>query len=161
MPECSTLLLLLHPLCTWTCEQLMFVSSYTVDTGEPITVKGIKLSAENGKIGAGKSASLTVETTGTSPVYKWFKSGKPLTDGTVYNGATKATLQIEKATVNQSGKYWCEVSNDKSPKKISAQVNLDVSKSRNDFSAFYRSHTSGSLINTVKLSMIMYLPHPD
>ena len=78
----------------------------------------------------GKSASLTVEATGTSPVYKWFKNGKPVTDGTVYNGATKSTLQIENATADQSGRYWCEISNDKSPKKIptSSQVNLDVSK---------------------------------
>ena len=113
----------------------------------------------------GKSASLTVEATGTSPVYKWFKSGKPLTDSAVYKGTTKATLQIEEATVDQSGKYWCEVSNDESPKKVptSSQVNLDVSKSRNDFSAFYRSHTvmshavvaSSTPSKTFKRSMII------
>ena len=91
----------------------------------------IKCSPEEGKIGVGKSASLTVEATGTSPAYKWFKSGKSLTDSTVYKGTTKATLQIEEATVDQTGRYWCEVSNDKSPKKIptSSTVNLDVSKS--------------------------------
>ena len=100
---------------------------YTV---EPVTIKSITLFPEEGKIGVGKSASLTVEATGTSPVYKWFKSGKPLTDSTVYKGTTKSTLQIEEATVDQSGNYCCEVRNDKSPKKapVSSEVSLDISK---------------------------------
>ena len=34
-------------------------------TVEPITIKGIQLSPEDGKISAGKSASLTVDVTGT------------------------------------------------------------------------------------------------
>ena len=98
---------------------------------EPIVITTIKCSPEEGKIGVRKSASLAVEATGTSPAYKWFRNGVPLTDSSVYKGTTKATLQIEEATADQSGKYWCEVSNDKSPKKVptSSQVNLDVSKS--------------------------------
>ena len=79
----------------------------------------------------GKSASLTVEVTGTSPTYKWFRndSEEPLTDGAVYKGTTTATLHIEEATTELSGDYWCEVSNEISPKEKSSSVHLDVSKS--------------------------------
>ena len=98
---------------------------------EPITIGGITISLEDGKIGIGKSTSLTVEATGTNPVYKWFKSGKPLVESTFYKGTTKATLHIEEVTADLTGDYWCEVSNVKSPKKVptSSQVFLDVSKS--------------------------------
>ena len=79
----------------------------------------------------GKSASLTVEVTGTSPVYKWFRSRVFLTDSAVYKGTTTATLHIEEATTELSGDYWCEVSNETSPDTIlrSPTVHLDVSKS--------------------------------
>ena len=79
----------------------------------------------------GKSASLTVEVTGTSPVYKWFRGGVSLTDSTVYKGTTTATLHIKEATTELSGNYRCEVSNETSPDKIlrSPTVHLDVSKS--------------------------------
>ena len=81
----------------------------------------------------GKSASLTVEVTGTSPTYKWFRndSEEPLTDGAVYKDTTKATLRIEEAITELSGNYWCEVSNETSPDTIlkSPSVHLDVSKS--------------------------------
>ena len=78
----------------------------------------------------GKSASLTVEVTGTSPTYKWFRSDSevPLTGSAVYKGTT-ATLHIQEATTDLSGNYWCEVSNEISPKEKSASVYLDVSKS--------------------------------
>ena len=79
----------------------------------------------------GKSASLTVEATGTSPTYKWFRndSEEPLTDGAVFKDTTTATLHIEEATAELSGNYWCEVSNEMSPKEKSSSVHLDVSKS--------------------------------
>ena len=79
----------------------------------------------------GKSAGLTVEVTGTSPTYKWFRnaSEEPLTDSAVYKGTTTATLHIEEATTELSGNYWCEVSNEISPKEKSSSVYLDVSKS--------------------------------
>ena len=79
----------------------------------------------------GKSASLTVEVMGTSPVYKWFRSRVFLTDRAVYKGTTTATLHIEEATTELSGDYWCEVSNETSPDTIlrSPTVHLDVSKS--------------------------------
>ena len=79
----------------------------------------------------GKFASLTVEVTGTSPTYKWFRndSEEPLTDSAVYKGTTTATLHIEEAATEQSGNYWCEVSNEISPKEKSSSVYLDVSKS--------------------------------
>ena len=79
----------------------------------------------------GESASLTVEVTGTSPVYKWFRGRVSLTDSTVYKDTTKDTLHIEGATTDLSGEYWCEVSNEISPDKIlrSPPVHLDVSKS--------------------------------
>ena len=80
-----------------------------------------------------KSASLTVEVTGTSPTYKWFRndSKEPLTDSAVYKGTTTATLHIEEATTELSGDYWCEVSNETSPDTFlrSPRVHLDVSKS--------------------------------
>ena len=79
----------------------------------------------------GKSASVTVEVTGTSPTYKWFRndSEEPLTDSAVYKDTTTATLHIEEATSELSGNYWCEVSNKISPKEKSSSVHLDVSKS--------------------------------
>ena len=79
----------------------------------------------------GKSASLTVEVTGTSPTYKWFRndSEEHLTDSAVYKDTTTATLHIEEATTDLSGYYWCEVSNEISPKEKSSSVHLDVSKS--------------------------------
>ena len=77
----------------------------------------------------GKSASLTVEATGTSPIYKWFRNGVSLTDSAVYNGTTKVTLHIDKATTELSEKYWCEVSNEMSAKELSSHIYLDVSKS--------------------------------
>ena len=93
----------------------------------------IKLAPEDGKISVGKSASLTVQVTGTSPVYKWFRndSEEPLTDSTVYKDTTTATLHIKGATTELSGDYWCEVSNEISPDTIlrSPSVHLDVSKS--------------------------------
>ena len=79
----------------------------------------------------GNSASLTVEVTGTSPTYKWFRndSEKPLTDSAVYKDTTTATLCIKEATTELSGIYWCEVRNEISPNKKSSSVHLDVSKS--------------------------------
>ena len=79
----------------------------------------------------GKSASLTVEATGTSPTYKWFRndSEEPLTDSAVYKDTTTATLHIKEATTELSGNYWCEVSNKISTKEKSSPVHLDVSKS--------------------------------
>ena len=79
----------------------------------------------------GKSAFITVEATGTSPVYKWFKSGKPLVESTFCKGTTEATLHIEEGTASLSGNYWCEVSNVKSPKKVpkSQSVQLDIGQS--------------------------------
>ena len=104
---------------------------WLLPTVEPITIGGIKISPEDGKIGIGKSASLTVEATGSKPVYKWFKSGKPLVESTFYKGTTKATLHIEEVTADLTGDYWCEVSNVKSHKKVptSSQVYLVISKS--------------------------------
>ena len=79
----------------------------------------------------GKSASLTVKVTGTSPTYKWFRndSEEPLTDSPVYKDPTTATLHIKEATTELSGKYWCEVCNAISPKEKSSSVHLDVRKS--------------------------------
>ena len=79
----------------------------------------------------GKSARVTVEITGTSPTYKWFRndSEEPLTDSAVYKGTTTATLHIEEATTELSGNYWCEVNNEISPNEKSSSVYLDVSKS--------------------------------
>ena len=79
----------------------------------------------------GKSASVNVEVTGTSPTYKWFKndSEEPLTESAVYKDTTTATLHIEEATTELSGNYWCEVSNEISPNEKSSPVHLDVSKS--------------------------------
>ena len=98
---------------------------------EPITINSIELSPKEGKIGVGKSASLTVEVTGTSPTYKWFRndSEAPLADSAVYKDTSKATLRIEEATTELSGNYWCEVSNEICPKEKSSSVHLDVSKS--------------------------------
>ena len=106
----------------------VLVSSYTV---EPIAISSIELSPKWGKIGVGKSASLTVEITGTSPTYKWFRndSEEPLAESAVYKGTTTATLHIEEATTKLSGVYWCEVGNEISPKEKSSSVHLDVSKS--------------------------------
>ena len=79
----------------------------------------------------GKSASLTVEVTGTSPTYKWFRndSEEPLTDSAVYKDTTTATLHIKEATAELCGDYWCEVSNEISPNEKSSLVHLDISKS--------------------------------
>ena len=79
----------------------------------------------------GKSARITVEVTGTSPTYKWFRndSEEHLTDSAVYKDTTTATLNIEGATAELSGDYWCEVSNEISPKEKSSSVHLDFSKS--------------------------------
>ena len=79
----------------------------------------------------GKSASLTVKVTGTSPTYKWFRndSEEPLTDSTVYKDTTTATLHIKEAPAELSGNYWCEVSNEISSNEKSALIHLDVSKS--------------------------------
>ena len=98
---------------------------------EPITISRIELSPKEGKIGVGKTASLTVEVTGTNPTYKWFGGGEPLIDSAVYKGTTTATLHIKEATAELSGNYWCEVSNLISPKEKSSSdsVHLDVSKS--------------------------------
>ena len=98
---------------------------------ELITISCIELSPKEGNIGVGKSASLTVEVTGTSPTYKWFRndSEEPLTDSAVYKDTTTATLHIKEATTELSGNYWCEVSNEISPNKKSSSVHLDVSKS--------------------------------
>lgn len=98
-------------------------------TVEPITIKGIKLFPEAGKIRVGTSASLTVEAQGTSPAYEWFRNEEALTDSTIYKGTTEATLHIEQATADLSGNYWCKVSNVKSPKKKiprSQAVRLDI-----------------------------------
>ena len=95
----------------------------------------------------GKTASLTVEATGTSPIYKWFRNGVSLTDSAVYNGTTKSTLCIEEATVDLTGKYWCEVSNEESPKKIpaSSQMYLEVSKSI--FNPWCKVHAVTSMVS--------------
>ena len=81
----------------------------------------------------GKCARVTVEATGTSPTYKWFRndSEEPLTDSPVYKDTSTATLHIEEATAELTGEYWCEVSNEISPneKASSVSVHLDVSKS--------------------------------
>ena len=98
---------------------------------EPIAISSIDLSPKEGKIGVGKTASLIVEVTGTSPTYKWFRnnSEEPLTDSAVYKGTTTAILHIEEATTELSGEYWCEVSSKISPNEKSSSVHLDVSKS--------------------------------
>ena len=96
-----------------------------------ITISGIKLSPEDGNIGVGKSASLHVNATGLSPVYKWFRNKEPLTDSDVFKDTTTATLLIENATADVvSGEYWCEVSKEISGDEItrSPSVHLDVSK---------------------------------
>ena len=105
---------------------------YTV---EPIKIVDIAGSVEikNGKIGEGKSASIAVKVEGDNPVYKWFMARnnevQHLTDNTVFQNTTTATLHIVNATADLvSGEFWCEVSNQISPKETSPSVKLDVSK---------------------------------
>lgn len=83
-------------------------------TVEPITVNG-GIKFDNGDDGL--SASLTVTATGTNPVYKWFRNGDLLTDSDCFTDTSTATLQIQKR--DRSGKYHCEISNEKSKRKAS------------------------------------------
>ena len=96
----------------------------------------------------GKSATLTVEVTGTSPVYRWFRGGVSLTDSPVYKDTTTATLHIEEATTELSGDYWCEVSNETSPDTIlrSPTVHLDVSKSIMMCLPIYTTHVATYIV---------------
>ena len=72
-----------------------------------LSLSQLELSPKEGKIGVGKSASLTVNVTGTSPTYKWFRndSEEPLSDSPVYKDTTKATLHNKEATAELSGNH--------------------------------------------------------
>ena len=63
----------------------------------------------NTQICEGGSASYTVTTSIVPLSYQWLKDGVPLANGSVYSGATSATLTITNATTSQSGSYQVQV----------------------------------------------------
>lgn len=72
-------------------------------------ITGITPVTVNTQICEGGSASYTVTTSIVPLSYQWLKDGVPLANGSVYSGATSATLTITNATTSQSGSYQVQV----------------------------------------------------
>lgn len=116
------------------------------------TAPSITGQPENRSITAGQTASFTINTTGTAPLYyQWKKNGVNLTDDANISGANTATLTVSNAGNEDAGDYTCYVSN-----VAGAVTSNPAALTVNPKGAFTLVNTSGS--NHVNLN---WNPVPD
>lgn len=78
---------------------------------EPATIDSFD--GASGTIAAPGDIALSVTALGTEPLnYQWYRDGNALTDGGNISGANSPTLIVSPTTVNDTGQYDIEVSND-------------------------------------------------
>lgn len=80
-------------------------SIYAAGTGITPTLQIVGQTATNLSIFQGQPINLSVQVSGLSPVYQWYKQNAPIV------GATNSSFTISSAKVSDSGNYYVSVSN--------------------------------------------------
>jgi hypothetical protein len=94
-------------------------SIYAAGTGIVPTLQIVSQTATNLNVFQGQPISLTVQVSGLSPVYQWYKQNAPIV------GATNSSFTISSAKISDSGSFYVVVTNQVNT-VTSAVINVTV-----------------------------------